>query len=122
MEIVSQRIRALRESVGLSQAKIAQLLDSKQASINRFEHNQSEPPLALLCRYADFFDVSLDYIFGRTDQPQGKLYEYRPAYSPEREDMRRFTEMCFEPGSPANAKLKEMLLNIVMDDDQSKNP
>ena len=43
MEIVSQRIRALRESVGLSQAKIAQLLDSKQASINRFEHNQSVP-------------------------------------------------------------------------------
>ena len=59
MEIVSQRIRALRESVGLSQAKIAHLLDSKQANINRFEHNQSEPPLALLCRYADFFDVSL---------------------------------------------------------------
>ena len=121
MEIVSQRIRALRESVGLSQAKIAQLLDSKQANITRVEHNQSEPPLALLCRYADFFDVSLDYIFGRTDQPQGKLYEYRPAYSPEREDMRRFIEMCFEPGSPANAKLKEMLLKIVMDDTQPKN-
>ena len=66
--------------------------------------------------------MSLDYIFGRTDQPQGKLYEYRPAYSPEREDMRRFIEMCFEPGSPANAKLKDMLLRIAMDDDQPKNP
>ncbi len=117
MVIVSQRIRALRESVGLSQAKIAQLLDSKQASINRFEHNQSEPPLALLCRYADFFDVSLDYIFGRTDQPQGKLYEYKPVYSPEREDMRRFIEMCFEPGSPANVKLKETLLRMVEGND-----
>ena len=106
MEIVSQRIRALRESVGLSQARIAQLLDSKQASINRFEHNQSEPPLSLLCRYADFFDV----------------YEYKPTYSPEREEMRRFIEMCFEPGSPANAKLKEMLLSIAMDDAQPKSP
>lgn len=28
--------------------------------------------------YADFFDVSLDYIFGRTDKPQGKLYENQP--------------------------------------------
>lgn len=36
--------------------------------------------------------------------------------------MRRFIEMCFEPGSPANAKLKEMLLRIAMDDDQTKNP
>ncbi|MFR5787278.1 MAG: helix-turn-helix domain-containing protein [Christensenellales bacterium] len=70
MEIVGQRLKALRESMGISQAKIALLLDSKQPNINRFEHNQSEPPLALLCRYADFFDVSLDYILGRTDQPQ----------------------------------------------------
>ena len=66
MEIVGQRLKALRESMGISQAKIALLLDSKQPNINRFEHNQSEPPLALLCRYADFFDVSLDYILGRT--------------------------------------------------------
>ena len=80
MEIVGQRLKALRESMGISQAKIALLLDSKQPNINRFEHNQSEPPLALLCRYADFFDVSLDYILGRTDQPQGKLYEYKPTY------------------------------------------
>ena len=116
MEIVSQRIRALRESVGLSQAKIAQLLDSKQPNINRFEHNQSEPPLALLCRYADFFDVSLDYILGRTDQPQGKLYEYNPTYSPEREDMRRFIEMCFDPQSPMNEKLKETLLRMMEGD------
>ena len=55
MEIVGQRLKALRESMGISQAKIALLLDSKQPNINRFEHNQSEPPLALLCRYADFF-------------------------------------------------------------------
>ena len=118
MEIVGQRLKALRESMGISQAKIALLLDSKQPNINRFEHNQSEPPLALRCRYADFFDVSLDYILGRTDQPQGKLYEYKPTYSPEREDMRRFIEMCFDPASPANAKLKETLLRMA----EGENP
>lgn len=41
MEIVGQRLKALRESMGISQAKIALLLDSKQPNINRFEHNQS---------------------------------------------------------------------------------
>ena len=104
MEIVGQRLKALRESMGISQAKIALLLDSKQPNINRFEHNQSEPPL--------------DYILGRTDQPQGKLYEYKPTYSPEREDMRRFIEMCFDPASPANAKLKETLLRMA----EGENP
>ncbi len=39
MEIVGQRLKALRESMGISQAKIALLLDSKQPNINRFEHN-----------------------------------------------------------------------------------
>ena len=112
MQEVSQRIKALRESMGISQAKLAELLESKQANINRFEHAQSEPPLVLLRRYADFFDVSLDYIFGRTDQPQGKLYAYKPSYSPEKEDMRRFIEMCFDPESPAFQRLKEMMLKV----------
>ena len=113
MEIVSQRIRALRESVGLSQAKIAQLLDSKQPNINRFEHNQSEPPLALLCRYADFFDVSLDYILGRTDQPQGKLYEYKPKIEQTDPEMKKFVQMCFDPKSPMSERLKETLLQML---------
>ena len=113
MEIVGQRLKALRESMGISQAKIALLLDSKQPNINRFEHNQSEPPLALLCRYADFFDVSLDYIFARTDKPQGKIYEFRPKASPAREEMRRFIEMCFDPHSPMNGRLKEALFRMM---------
>ena len=41
MEIVGQRLKALRESMGISQAKIALLLDSKQPNINRFEHKLS---------------------------------------------------------------------------------
>lgn len=120
MQEVGKRLRALRESIGISQKKMADLLGSRQANINRFEHAQSQPPVALLRRYADFFDVSLDYIFGRTDQPQGKLYEYKPEWSAEREDMRRFIEMCFDPGSPANLKLKEALFRIAEGDDSPK--
>lgn len=46
-------------------------------SINRYENAQTEPPSKALLCYADYFDVSMDYIFGRTEHPQGKLYEYR---------------------------------------------
>ena len=113
MEIIKQRIRALRESVGLSQNKLGKIVGLPQSSINRYENGQSSPPVELLRRYADYFDVSLDYIFGRTDKPQGVTYEFKPKATPEREEMRRFIEMCFDPQSPMNEKLKETLFRMM---------
>mgnify|MGYP002559414740 CR=1 FL=1 len=78
MQEVAQRLKSLRESVGVSQAKLAALMGATQASVNRYENGQSSPPLKILRWYADFFDVSLDYIFARTEQPEGKLYEHKP--------------------------------------------
>ena len=78
MNVCGERIRALRESMNYSQMKFAQIFDLGQSSVVRYEKGEASPPLELLVRIADYFDVSLDYIFGRTDNPQGKLYEYKP--------------------------------------------
>ena len=80
---------------------------------NRYENGQSTPPVELFRRYADYFDVSLDYIFARTDKPQGVTYEFKPKAAPERAEMRRFIEMCFDPQSPMNEKLKETLFRMM---------
>lgn len=112
--IVAQRLTELRESVHLSQAKLAALFDGiEQPAIFRYENAQSFPPYGVLMQYADFFDVSLDYIFGRTDNPQGKTYKYQPKIMQSNSQMHEFIEMCFDPKSPANAKLKEMLLDMM---------
>ena len=71
MEIISERIRKLRKDLGISQEKIGKMLGAKQASINSYEHSKSAIPTKVLLWYAEFFDVSLDYIFGRTDNPRG---------------------------------------------------
>ena len=113
MEEIGKRLKALRDSVNLSQEKLSVILKTTQSSMNRYENDQAKPPIDLLCRYADYFDVSLDYICGRTDKPEGKLYEFHPKVAPEKEDMRRFIEMCFEPGSLASQKLKESLYKIM---------
>ena len=73
MNVCGERIRALRESMNYSQMKFAQIFDLGQSSVVRYEKGEASPPLDLLLRIADYFDVSLDYIFGRTDNPQGKL-------------------------------------------------
>lgn len=92
---IGKRMRSLREMLGISQQTLAAQLGSTQSSINRYENEQTLPPADLLLRYADYFDVSLDYLFGRTDTPQGKLYAFKPTHTLEKDEMRRFIEMCF---------------------------
>lgn len=64
MEIVGQRLKLLRESVKLSQAKIATLVGTQQTSINRYETNQYSPPLKVLLWYADYFTCRLIIYLG----------------------------------------------------------
>ena len=116
MPTVGERLKNLRESVKLSQAKLGQMANLKQATVNRYEHDNAEAPYRVLLWYADYFDVSMDYIFGRCDQPQGKLYDYQPKIF--NEDMKQFVEMCFDPDSPMNEKLKQTLLRLM--EEQSK--
>lgn len=112
--IVAKRLAELREGVKLSQAKLAAEFDGvDQPAIFRYENALSFPPYKVLIQYANFFDVSLDYIFGRTDKPQGKLYDFQPKVMKDNKQMREFIEMCFDPNSPANARLKEELLKMM---------
>ena len=113
MKEVGKRLKALRESIGLSQVKMAEAIGSTQSSINRYEQGQSAPSLETLVKYADYFDVSMDYLFARTDNPQGKLYEYRPKIAAGSDEKKQFIEMCFDPQSPMNEKLKEKLFRMM---------
>ena len=116
MKELGERLRTLRESVKLSQVKMAELLGVKQSSINRYEQGLSAPSLETLLQYADYFDVSMDYLFARTDKPQGKLYEYRPKITAGSEEMTQFIEMRFDPQSPMSEKLKQTLLQLMEED------
>lgn len=113
MNEIGQRMRELRDANHLSQAEIAKLCGSNQTTIAKTETGKTAPSIKLLVWWADYFDVSLDYLCCRTDQPQGKLYECKPKLNANGEDMRKFIEMCFDPKSQFNAKLKETLLTMM---------
>jgi transcriptional regulator with XRE-family HTH domain len=112
MTIVGERLKALRESIRISQKDLSGKLGITQSAVNRYENNQSEASYKTLLIYADYFDVSLDYIYGRTDKPQGRLYDFKPKFEDD-EDMRQFIEMCFDPNTPMSGKLKDMLLQMM---------
>jgi len=116
MPTFGSRMKELRAQTGKSQEVFGKLFDCKQSALNRYENDQTEPPIRILLWYADYFDVSLDYLLCRTNNPQGKLYKYEPATLKHRMANKRewedFIEACFEEGSPMNAKLKEMLIKM----------
>ena len=112
MKQLGSRLRALRESIGISQAKFADVIGSTQSSINRYENGQATPTVELLRKYADYFDVSMDYIFARCEEPQGKLYHYQPKVWKNAAEMEQFVEMCFDPKSPYYNRMKESVLQM----------
>lgn len=116
LEIISKRLRMLREDAGLSQSKLGSLIGVPQSSIFRYEQGQSTPSAKTFRWYADYFDVSLDYIFGRTDDPHGAHYEYNPRFKTLDPEMEKFVEMCFDPNSRMNERLKETLLTMLAEE------
>ena len=114
MKIVGERLKQLREDANLSQMKLGGLNGYIQSRIARYEKSQAVPPLELLLWYADYFDVSLDYIFGRTDSPQGKLYNYNPRINADSGQLRQFIEMCFDPNSLVSEKMKSTLMEMFL--------
>ena len=116
MEQIGKRLRALREGVRLTQVNMAEILGVQQSRINRFETGQSTPSPEVFLKYADYFDVSMDYLYCRTDEPRGKLYDCKNIQN---QELRDFIEMCFDPQAPVNKRLKEALFRI-MEEGQEK--
>lgn len=63
------RIKELRKKRHISQVRLAIELDLTQNSISRYENGEREADYQTLLNIADFFNVSIDYLFGRTDNP-----------------------------------------------------
>ena len=78
MQLLGECLHKLREGLNMTQVQIGEILGIPQTSIHSYENGSYTPTAETLVWYADYFDVSLDYIFGRTDQPQGKLYDCKP--------------------------------------------
>ena len=66
---VYMRLREIRKSRGVSQLKLAIALNMNQNTISRYETGEREPCISDLIRIADYFDVSIDYLVERTDDP-----------------------------------------------------
>lgn len=64
-----KRIRNLREDNDLKQHELAEILNCSQRIYSNYERGDVDIPTDILIKLADYYDVSADYILGRTDNP-----------------------------------------------------
>lgn len=64
------RLKYLRESELLTQQQVAEVIYCSQRTYSYYETGGRDIPTTTLIRLADFYDVSVDYILGRTDNPK----------------------------------------------------
>ncbi|MBQ6180074.1 MAG: helix-turn-helix transcriptional regulator [Ruminococcus sp.] len=65
-----QRLKDLREDMDMQQSDVAKLLNTTQPQYSRYETGERELPLRHLVTLADFYNVSTDYILGRTNDKE----------------------------------------------------
>lgn len=69
-KIFSERLAALRKAKNIPAKEVAEALGVTKAAISQLESAKNAPSAAMLIALADFLDVSLDYLTGRSDDPE----------------------------------------------------
>ena len=67
MKIFAERLLELRKEKGISQAALAKQIQVSYSVVCYWETDRSEPTAPNLVKIADYFDVSVDYLLGRTE-------------------------------------------------------
>ncbi len=65
-----RRIRDLREDRDLNQTKVAKMLEMSQTGYSKYETGENDVPTEVLIKLARFYNTSIDYILGETDNPK----------------------------------------------------
>jgi len=67
-------LKTCRKKIGMKQREIAELLGISTRAYQTYELGEREPSLAMAIKIADFLCVSIDFLVGRSDDPEYKKY------------------------------------------------
>lgn len=67
MDMFFLRLKDLRTEKGCTQKQLAEAIQTTADSIYSWEKGRSQPSIEMLCKLADFFECSIDYLTGRED-------------------------------------------------------
>lgn len=111
------RLRELRQSRDISMQKLSEYVGMSKSSINMYERGEREPGLDMLEAIADFFNVDLDYLLGKSDIPNRALtnsYNLPDITSPSEVDpdmfiLDMYKQLDTEDKAEIRGEMKQML-------------
>ena len=65
-----ERIRDFREDKDITQTQVAKILGMSQTGYSKYETGENDIPTAILIKLARFYETSVDYLLGETDNPK----------------------------------------------------
>ena len=104
-----KNLRQLREENRISQQRLAEMLNTSQQSIFKYEKTTSEPDIATLIKLADIFGVSVDYLIGNSDvRDKNSSFDIAVLTAAERSHMRLWRSLTPDMRSSVDQLLQAM--------------
>lgn len=76
----SEQLKVLRNSRGLSQRDLCKIFCVSSGAIAMWETGKRQPDLSTLCKLADYFNVTVDYLLGREDKEKRPYNRIKRSY------------------------------------------
>lgn len=72
MQTLAEQLKKIRAEMGFTQKQVADGIGIAEQAYQRYEYGRTVPSALVLIALADYFDVSLDYLVGRSDMKERK--------------------------------------------------
>ncbi len=66
------RIKDLREDIDLKQSELAEIINTSQQNLSNYEQEKSSPTKEIWIKLANYFNVTTDFLMGRTNNPHNE--------------------------------------------------
>lgn len=73
--IIMNRIKELRTQRKITQEELGNIINVQKAAVSKYELGRAVPSTDVLTKLANYFNVSVDYLLDRTDEPQGTGFQ-----------------------------------------------
>lgn len=98
--MIGNRLVELRKEKGLTQEELAKALNISRSALSLYEIGKRDPDTETLKKIAEYFNVSIDYLLGRTDIPNPHIpNDYTQKYKVTKKDLKQYEEFIQRAGA-----------------------